>query len=756
MKMKNRDNADSSPVNVHSSTVVKNITGNTVVVGFDDDDLDTIKERMYEDSAKLQIIPIVGMGGIGKTTLARRAYEHSLLAQYFDICAWTTMSQEYQKRDVLLELLQHLNKQDNNQRSNATDAQLVKQVYQNLFGRRYLIVIDDIWSTKAWDDLKMIFPVDGSNGSRILLTTRLLDVAIHAGSFGTHELHQMDFLNEDQSWKLLRGRIFGQECCPLHLVEIGKKIARNCGGLPLTIVVVAGLLLSNGNILKQEMWESILGNISSTEPTIALHCSKILCLSYDRLPLRLKPCFLYIAAFPEDSKIDVSKLIRLWVAEGFLKPSDGCKSLEDIGEGYLEDLICRSLILVSKKGPDGKLKTVEIHDMLRDICITKAEEEGFLHRFSSKPNSQKNVLVNPGHRISIHLSGTFKQWQVQGSSVHSVIIFPERNLETKLYLSCRRINILDAPWVTLPNFSNDISSLVRLRYLAFALDSKSCPRGFPDSISKLCNLQTIVTGGVYHNRLEINYKIWSKRSLRHLIINTPFHLLCPSNGETIGESNLQTLEKVIDFRFTEESIKIFKNLKRLKIVRRLHKYDDLYLDNLFRFQKLEELEVKLHFYSNDSRIWNHAFPVSLKKLSLKGIYFLWENMTIIGSLPNLQVLKIINIRHFTDDHEYEEWKPVEGQFLQLKYFHSSLDYVVKWEVEKEHFPSLESLRLMRAWSLHEIPCGIGEIDTLQLIELRKCRISLVNSAKLLQKQQHENGNIPFQLRIVNGTVPDSH
>ncbi|XP_073121168.1 putative disease resistance protein At1g50180 [Henckelia pumila] len=103
--------------------------------------------------------------------------------------------------------------------------------------------------------------------------------------------------------------VFRQESCPLQLVEVGKKIAKNCGGLPLTIVVVAGLLLSSGNnARREEVWENLSENISSRQPTIALQCSKILCFSYDLLPLRLKPCFLYIAAFPEDSEIGVSKL----------------------------------------------------------------------------------------------------------------------------------------------------------------------------------------------------------------------------------------------------------------------------------------------------------------------------------------------------------------------------------------------------------------------------------------------------------------
>ncbi|XP_073037618.1 putative late blight resistance protein homolog R1A-10 [Primulina eburnea] len=490
MKMNNRDTTRdlrsvsySFPVD-RSSTV--QTTARKRVVGFDDDLL-VIKERLYEDSANLQIIPVVGMGGIGKTTLARKAYEDSILSQYFDKCAWITVSQEYQRREVLSGLLKSLK----NEQSNENEAELAKLVYQSLIGRRYLIVIDDIWSTQAWDDLKMTFPDDGS-GSRILLTTRLLDVA------------------------------FEQQSCPLQLVEVGKKIAENCGGLPLTIVVVAGLLLSAGNVMREEVWENISENISSKEPTIALQCSKILCFSYDGLPLRLKPCFLYIAAFPEDSEIDVSELIKLWVAEGFLKPNDQFKWLEDVGEHYLEDLVNRSLLLVSKKGPDGKLETVGIHDMLREICITKAEEEGFLHGVSSKTNSRIEIINKPYRRLQIHCTQHFQEWKILDSSVRSVLIFSERYEEPRLYLRSRHVGVLDALQVTWQKFSNVISTFVNLRYFAFALTHASCPNGFPVSISKQPNLETIVVYPdviLFGNLWQVPYEILKMPKLRHLIWN---------------------------------------------------------------------------------------------------------------------------------------------------------------------------------------------------------------------------------------------
>ncbi|XP_073121186.1 putative late blight resistance protein homolog R1C-3 [Henckelia pumila] len=742
--------ADSSPVD-HSSAI--KIPVKKMVVGFDDD-IDAINEQLYEDSAKLQIIPIVGMGGIGKTTLARRVYQSAILSRHFDICGWITVSAEYRKRQVLSGLLHYLVEADDVQ-CHQSDAQLATLVYQGFMGRRYLVVIDDVWDTKAWDDLKRVFPEDGI-GSRILITTRLSDVAIYARS-SSSQLHLMKFLNEDRSWELLQERIFGLESCPPELVEIGKKIAYSCGGLPLTIVVVAGILISTSNIMRQELWENVSKNISSTEPTIESHCSKILCLSCDRLPLHLKPCFLYMTAFPEDSEIEVSKLIKMWVAEGFLKPSDRSKCMEDVGGGYLEDLVNRSLILVRKKGPDGKLETVGVHDLLREICATKAEEEGFLHHVSSNRNVHKvDATQNPYRRISIHYTQALWEWRIQESSIHSVLLFSERNLGSTFFLSSRRLSILDAPEVTWPNLSDVISALFNLRYIAFALNDSSCPHGFPTSITKLPNLQTVIAHRTYFRRdylLQIQCEIWETPKLRHLITDTPFRLPSPSSRGIVQESDIQTLETVVDFKFTEEIIKIFVNLKKLKVIFTmcLDNWDDYNLNNLFRLNNLEELKVSVDDLPNPSITWNHTFPISLKKLTLEGVPWHWDNnMTIIGSLPNLEVLQMMNIK-VTGFSEH--WTPMEDQFLRLKYFRSSLDHLVKWEVEKEHFPSLESLILRRA-QIDEIPSGIGEIDSLQLIELQFCKESLVDSANLIQQQQHENGNLAFQVRVNNSDKHD--
>lgn len=389
---------------------------------------------------------------------------------------------------------------------------------------------------------------------------------------------------------------------------------------------------------------------------------------------------------------------------------------------------------------------LRVHDLLRETCITKSGEDGFFH-YISEPNTRNYTIENPNLRLSIHHEQNFEEWPALDSTVRSALFFSKGSgLKSELPLGRRRLNVLDAQTITWLNFSDVISTLVNLRYINIVLNYESCPHGFPSSISKLFNLQTLIIETELGNlrKLKIQFEILQMPKLRHLIIVPSFDLSYPSNIGVIHESDLQTLERVTNLIFTEEAIKLLVNTKKMGVLFTCPHWDDLCLDNLFHLQKLDELKVYVD-YDIYSRIWNYAFPMSLTKLTLRGVCLPWDNMSIIGSLPNLQVLAIIDCLNIEDS----EWMPIEGQFLRLKGLCSTFDHLVKWEVEKEHFPSLESLILNEAPLIDEIPCGIGEIDTLQLIGLRSCGPSVVNSAMRIKEQQHENGNYAFQVRVSN-------
>ncbi|KAG8379662.1 hypothetical protein BUALT_Bualt07G0112400 [Buddleja alternifolia] len=432
-------------------------TGKNTLVGFDDH-LVQIMEKLDTKKSKLQMISIVGKGGIGKTTLATNVYDNPFIVQHFDVRAWVTISQDYNVREILLRLLYAVDGgKDSIEKSSAftdkmnknSDEQLGDQLYKSLITRRYLIVMDDLWSTEAWDEVRRFFP-DNSNECRIM--------------------------------------VFQQDDCPLDLEKVGKKIAKSCRGLPLAVVVIGGLLAKSNKT--REYWEYIAENLNSiVNSGNDEYCLKLLSLSYNHLPIYLKPCFLYMATFPEDCDISVSRLIKLWVAEGFLKPIR-TKSLEDVANEYLKDLTDRNLISIRNRNI-WRSKICIIHDLLRDLCVREAHKENFL-RVIRVESLEIPPHINRIRRLNIH----------------------ESTKEQSSPRLVSRLNLLRILDVVDKYYSEDIMKLVNLRYLSVTGD-RDLNLNIVSSISPFWNLQTFILRGET-GPIVLPSRIWEMTQLRTL------------------------------------------------------------------------------------------------------------------------------------------------------------------------------------------------------------------------------------------------
>ncbi|RCV37915.1 hypothetical protein SETIT_8G101600v2 [Setaria italica] len=322
---------------------------------------------------KLMVVSIVGVGGLGKTTIASMVYER--LGGQFDCKAFVSVSLKPNVKQIFSSILRQISEDRCTNIGEKDPEELIRSIRQFLMDKKYLIVIDDVWEEEAWKNI-MSALIDKNHGSRVIVTTRNVDVANLTSVDGA--LYELDPLSDEDSKRLLCTRIFNEEQV-IHsdLEEVTTKILRKCGGVPLAIITVSSMLACIQNKTKLE-WYGVYNSMGSgLEKDKSLeNMRKILYLSYGDLPSYLKPCLLYLSMFPEDSLIQRNDLIRLWVAEGFVDEKKGSNSY-DLGGIYFSELINRSMIMPVGMDEFGSVSGCRVHDMVLDLIIYLAAQENF-------------------------------------------------------------------------------------------------------------------------------------------------------------------------------------------------------------------------------------------------------------------------------------------------------------------------------------------------------------------------------------------
>ncbi|PHT52586.1 hypothetical protein CQW23_07048 [Capsicum baccatum] len=734
--------SEGSLVQDFSSSTNNILNVNNNMVGRDDQ-----KERLLEDltgsySGEPEVIPIVGMGGIGKTTLAKEVYHHEAILSRFDVHAWATVSQQHNIMEILLSLLQSTIKVDDTVRMKG-EPELEDMLQKSLKRKRYLIVLDDIWSCEVWDGVRRCFPTEDNAGSRILLTTRNDEIAGYAG---TENLSmQMNFMDQDESWNLFKSVAFSSEELPADLETIGKQIVEKCHGLPLTIVVVAGLLKSKRAI---EDWESVAKDVKSfvtNDPDD--RCSRVLGLSYNHLTSDLKTCLLHFGVFPEDREIPVKNLMRAWMAEGFLK-------FEGVAEKCLQELVDRCLVLVCKRSLDGtKIRSCKVHDLIYDLCLREIQRGNVFIMNDIVLDSMPvtgffRVLLTPVHRqLRDHDNNDLlKRTRSIFSFKFKDLIFASV-LKSEL-IHFKLLKVLELRNMEIDNFPLQILSLIWLRYLALLCRKKV---DIPPEICRLWNLQTFIVKVYDRSFVTCPVQIWGLMQLRHLKLPRLYLPNCPSGsvdkGRHLDFSNLQTISYLSPCCCTKEVIMGIQNVKELGICGYYETdsnsiRDTGLLSNLVHLQQLETLSFALCFKIFPASA--KAFPATLKKLKLERTFLSWSYLDIIAELPNLEVLKLM-----VSACSGRKWYPNVRGFTRLKILLIEDNLLKYWKATDDNFPVLERLVLNKCHNLKEIPIEFAEIHTLQLIELTRCLPDLGESAARIQKEQEDLGNKPVDVRFSN-------
>ncbi|CDP19464.1 unnamed protein product [Coffea canephora] len=336
------------------------ISEDTDIVGFEKITKSLVKELLKGDKNR-RVVSIIGMGGAGKTTLAKKVYNHADVRARFNCRVWVCVSSIYNHKETLRTIIKQLNPITNellDMLEKMQEQDLEERLYKDLKDKCYLVVLDDVWKEEAWDCLaRRAFP-DVNTSSRVLLTSRNQDVAVHADALS--KPHELKTLGQEDSWQLFLKKAFGHGAnagCPTDLEVIGRKIAGRCAGLPLAIMVIGGLLLGKKRL--ESEWEKVLDNFSAYLSRSQSDAGAILELSYADLPANPKFCFLYLGLFPEDSVISVRKLIHMWVAEGIMQKRDA-KNLEETAAYEVVERLCsRNMVQVVEMTVDEGLKAVE-------------------------------------------------------------------------------------------------------------------------------------------------------------------------------------------------------------------------------------------------------------------------------------------------------------------------------------------------------------------------------------------------------------
>ncbi|XP_028103965.1 putative disease resistance RPP13-like protein 1 [Camellia sinensis] len=421
---------------------------------------------------KVDVIPIVGMGGIGKTTLAQMVYNDEIVKNHFDLKAWVCVSDEFDILKITKAIYDSVTSQTCSS-DNLDQAQV--QLKQALAGKKFFIVLDDVWNKKYndWNDLSSPFN-DGAQGSKVVVTTRSRDVA---RMMATVELHDVEILSDEDCWSLFAQHAFENRSIDANpnLVSIGKKIVEKCKGLPLAAKTLSGLLRCKE---RDEEWVDVLcskiWDLSHAESDIL----PALRLSYHHLPSHLKQCFAYCSIIPNDYEFEEEEIVLLWMAEGFIMQKRE-KQMEDVGGDYFRELLSRSFFQPSSTSK-------------RTFLPFSLESNKGCHVASNVP---RNLLLKLRHLRVLNMSkyritevpnsvGDLKHLRYLNLSHTSIEELPESlgslyNLQTLMLRECRKLK-------KLPTY---LGNLIDLRHLD-TTDAHSLEE-MPLGIGKLASLQTL-------------------------------------------------------------------------------------------------------------------------------------------------------------------------------------------------------------------------------------------------------------------------
>ncbi|CAK8564979.1 unnamed protein product [Lathyrus sativus] len=721
------------------------------------------------------IISIVGLGGIGKTTLAQLVYKDHRVQKNFELKAWVYVSESFDVIGLTKAILESFGSAPNTENLDLLQCQLQEKIT----GKKCLLVLDDIWKVN-WESCEklLIFFNEGSSGSKIIVTTRNKENALAMES----ELFELDQLGESDSWSLFERYAFpnkkGSEYPDLE--PIGKRIVGKCGGLPLAVITMGKLLRAKFSkskwieILENDMW-----GLSEKDTGI----NPVLRLGYHNLPSNLKPCFAYCSIFPKGYEFDKNKLIKMWMANGLLNSYKSPKSKEELGNELFNVLESISFFQRSLDFDGGFIMHDLVNDLAksvsREFCLQVEDDRKINHVSKWTRHIWLSFDSEDGDRILKHI--------YRSKGLHSLLVDPDsgnwtwisNNVQCDIFSKLKYLRMLSfhGCWYSVRELelADEISNLKFLRYL-----DVSCTRikRLPDSICKLYNLETLILDKCF-NLTEFPLDFCKLERLRHINLEkTPIKKM-PKNVRKLN--NLQTLT---NFVVGEPSGSDIEELDSLNLLQgKLHLSG---LNNVSnpahavkaRLQDKKSLEkIRMTFdlggeemdgsiVENNESVLKALQPNNnLKRLTIKNyngnMFPIWlrgcdlpnlislklhncEGIKIFGNNSNSTNVpfKVLEVLEFDCMSEWEEWLCMEG-FPWLKEL--SIKYCPKLKgALPQHLPSLEKLVISGCKMLD---VSIPNCENIIELDLQDCNKILINelSSSLKRFVLNENQYVEFSM-----------